>query len=126
MSGDVMSNRIVSSGPVTLTSRGVQAPPTLSDRVRHSSLIVTGVLRSFTDGRRTLGVGEVLKGSASDVRELRTVELPPFPVGDHPIVVMVARHPSGALRLTTDPRSVDAASVSAILAAMADGLDADG
>ena len=121
-----MTNRIVTSGPITLRSRGVQAPPTLSDRVRHSSLIVTGVLRSFTDGRRTLAVDEVLKGSESDVRELQTVELPPFPDGDHPIVVMVARDPSGELRLTTDPRSVEAASVGAILAAMADGTDADG
>ncbi len=112
-----MSAEIVRSGPVAVTARGPQAPPSIADRVARSSLIVSGVLRVRPGQRRRFAVGEVMKGNPSSVADLEAVVLPPFPPGDHTIAVMVARDGGGDLRLTGDPRQLDLEAITATLRA---------
>ena len=79
---------------------------------------MTGLVQTSADLRRQLVVTEVLKGDPADVPELQELSVPPFPIGDQQIVIMVARDRNGKLRTIADPRTVEPDVVSAILTAM--------
>lgn len=118
-----MTTQIVRTGPIAPVGRGSQAPPTIGVRLSRSTVVAIGALRVRPDRGRQFAVGEVLKGDRSTVGELATVVVPPFPTGDHRIVLMAARDEAGDLRLIGDPRHLDPASVTA---AAADAAPSDG
>jgi hypothetical protein len=115
-----MSTRIEYTGPVKPPKQGVQAPPTLRDRVAHSSLIVVGSLHRRSDGGRRFEVSTILKGDERDIADIASLAVPRLRSEDRAIVLMAARDEAGVLRLTADPRSVESGPVTAILAAVAD------
>ena len=116
---------IVRSGPIAPVARGPQAPPTIEDRVAHSTVIAVGVLRCRPDQGRQFIVEEVVAGDRSSIAALAALVLPPFPAGDHRIVVMAACDRAGDLRLTGDPRHLDPDAVLAAVASATAFTDAD-